>query len=296
MHKAGRPSLPPVAVPVAAPTTPSSKSAHLLLTQAIIDTYSAQPWLYTSLGPATRHHDVVTFPDPNLNVSAHTIHPPHTPHPHIRHPPPTLHTRRSPPNRSGRLCWIGPRAGTRLRSPPLSLRFSSPPSHLLASKAGLDAVSPGRSSIPPVEVVPASGCAAPQLFRYATELGHPALSEVRFDKSTTGHVQSRSSPQPGDQLAFESGNPQTGGRMCHAQLSSSLSDRASSLERAPSRRRRTCLTATWIPDLAELLATARHDGLAHDRRVVDTALRANLTVAIDFEVRPKVTGPPLMPQ
>ncbi|WP_234821759.1 acyltransferase domain-containing protein, partial [Mycobacterium tuberculosis] len=57
-------------------------SAHPLLTQAIIDTlHSAQPGArYTSLGTLQRDtDDVVTFRT-NLN-KAHTIHPPHTPHP-----------------------------------------------------------------------------------------------------------------------------------------------------------------------------------------------------------------------
>jgi phthiocerol/phenolphthiocerol synthesis type-I polyketide synthase A len=164
-------------------------SAHPLLTQAITDTMlSAQHVTrYISIGTLQRAtDDTITF-HTNRNT-AHTTHPPPTPHPPEPHPviptTPWQHTQHwfTVRQQANRLVTAGsaPRAGTLLGHH--TTVSSSPPTHLWQARLAPEAKPyPGRHCFHGVEVVPAS-VVLHTLLCAAAELDISALSGIRFEQ------------------------------------------------------------------------------------------------------------------
>ncbi len=158
-------------------------SAHALLTQAILDTlHSAQHGSkYASVGTLQRDtDDYITFRT-NLNT-VRTTHPPQTPHPPEPHPhiptTPWQHAHHWISTKRVTSAGSAPRAGSLLGQH--TTVASTPPTHLWQAKLAPEAKPyRGRHRFQGTELVPAS-IVLHTILSAAAELGHSALSEIRF--------------------------------------------------------------------------------------------------------------------
>ncbi|MGB9305706.1 MAG: acyltransferase domain-containing protein, partial [Mycobacterium sp.] len=158
-------------------------SGHALLTQAVLDTlHGAQHGSkYASVGTLQRDtDDTITFRT-NLNT-VRTTHPPKTPHPPEPHPhvptTPWQHAHHWISTKRVSAVGSAPKAGSLLGRH--TTVASTPPTHLWQAKLAPEAKPyPGRHRFQGTELVPAS-IVLHTILCAAAELGHSALSEIRF--------------------------------------------------------------------------------------------------------------------